>query len=343
MTSQPGTDSDMLLVRLNEYLATKETGAVARALVPLKFGWESRVYAVEVDGSPVSSQVLRLYYGADGGMTALREFRALALLHEASYPVPKPLLAEPSARPLGSPFLMMERVAGISHRSSVFNGRDESDRIFVAQFCELLARLHTLDWQRGGEAVRIETMTLDDQLRGWASIAHRFPSETAHPAFTWLVSSRTHLTEVPLAPVHWDFHHENVLVDDTGRATVIDWTQFQLTDARFDLAWTMTLLGSYAGDSAAEAIRDGYIQALPPGHVLRALPGLDWFEAAACAKRLLSVTIAFKHGAAALGMRPGAEETIAQGFGALAYVYRRWLALTDVPLLDVAELLSEHL
>lgn len=343
MTPALGADDGMLIRRLNEYLAAQGVGRRVSALNPLKLGWESRVFAAEMDGEGIPSQVLRLYFGADGGMTALREFRALTLLHELDYPVPQPRIVEPSAQPLGSPFLMMAHAAGASPKSRVFRQESEADHQFVAVFCMLLARLHTLDWQGSREAARVQKATIDEQLHGWASFAQRFPSDTAHPALNWLVEGRAQVTPLPLRPVHWDFHHENVLVDGAGRATVIDWTQFQATDARFDLAWTLTLLRSYAGEQVAETVLTGYRDALPVGHELRSLSDLAWFEAAACAKRLLSVTIALKHGAASLGMRPGAETTIAQGFGALAQVYRRWLALTGVPLDEVAELMGEHL
>ncbi len=332
-----------LVSRLTKYLAAQGAAGPVSDLTPLKLGWESRVFAARVEGAAVPSQILRLYYGADGGATALREFRGLNLLYELGYPVPQPLLVEPSARPLGSPFLMMEQAPGRSPGAQVFAQERAEDRHFVEAFCGLLARLHTLDWAHGSAPSQVQTVSIDDQLHGWALIAQRHQVATAQPALTWLTHTRAQVNPLPLALVHWDYHHENLLMDGQGQATVIDWTQFQATDARFDLAWTLTLVRSYAGDRAAARVLAGYEAALPARHALRDQDNLAWFEAAACAKRLLSVMIALKHGAAALGMRPGAEASIVQGFGALAQVYRRWLALTQVDLPDVADLLADHL
>ncbi len=48
-------------------------------------------------------------------------------------------------------------------------------------------------------------------------------------------------------PVHWDYHPGNVLLRDDSSAVVIDWTQIDVSDPRFDLAWTLLLVSSYEG------------------------------------------------------------------------------------------------
>src|SRR5690606_38132611 len=107
---------------------------------------------------------------------------------------------------------------------------------------------------------------------------------------------------VPLAMIHWDFHPANVLFDPPDHYTVIDWTQAEIGDPRFDLAWTLLLAGTQASWEAAGRIQAGTIA--QGGEVG---PELDFFMAAACLKRLYSVLISLAKGAETLGMRPSAE------------------------------------
>jgi hypothetical protein len=123
---------------------------------------------------------------------------------------------------------------------------------------------------------------------------------------------------------------------------VIDWTQFQATDIRFDLGWTLVLLASERDLETSEAVRAGYL-ARRGWDVAAVQPELNFFEAAACAKRLLSVMISLGAGADTLGMRPGAEAIMSSRFAHIAIVYKRWLALTATPLPDVEEMLVGHL
>jgi hypothetical protein len=70
---------------------------------------------------------------------------------------------------------------------------------------------------------------------------------------------------------------------------------------------------------------------------------MRFFEAAACLKRLVSVLVSMRHGADALGMRPGAETIMSSRLSRIARVYQQWLSLTATPLSDMEELLAEHL
>jgi hypothetical protein len=69
---------------------------------------------------------------------------------------------------------------------------------------------------------------------------------------------------------------------------------------------------------------------------------LDFFEAAACIKRLASVMISLGAGADAVGMRPGAEAIMSSRMPRFAVVYKRWLALTGIRLPDVETMLVGH-
>ena len=96
---------------------------------------------------------------------------------------------------------------------------------------------------------------------------------------------------------------------------MIDWTQIEVSDARFDLAWTLVLMGSMAERDYDLILQEYERQA---GEQVR---GLAWFEVAACLKRLFSVIISMDEGAEKLGMRPGAEAQMREHAGPLRGVY----------------------
>jgi aminoglycoside phosphotransferase (APT) family kinase protein len=311
-------------------------------LARISNGWESDVYAFDAPQWVAGGRVLRLYFGVNAGATALHEYRSLDLLARAGYPVPRVDLAEPSTQLLGRAFLIMERVEG---QSLGVRWRDpdpvvrEHER---ARFCALLAQLHTLEWQHLAGAEHVPSLTLAQQIASWEAYGTQFPSESLRRAIAWLYEASQAVVPQPPGLVHWDFHPENILVDSDGRAQVIDWTQFQATDTRFDLAWTLVLLASERDWETSQAVRAGYA-AQRGWDAARVQDDLRFFEAAACGKRLLSVLISLTSGADAVGMRPGAEAVIRSRLARIAIVYQRWLALTETPLPEVAEMLAGYL
>lgn len=57
--------------------------------------------------------------------------------------------------------------------------------------------------------------------------------------------------------IHGDFHPENI-VEDGERYTVIDWTNGQLGDPRYDFAWSYFLLRLYLSEQHAHHFRTAY-------------------------------------------------------------------------------------
>ena len=121
-----------------------------------------------------------------------------------------------------------------------------------------------------------------------------------------------------------------------GSATVIDWTQIQVSDPRFDLAWTLMLVGAAEGWQWRDRILAEYerLAGAP-------IQELEWFEVAACGKRLFSVVVSLAAGPEALGMRPEAVELMRQQFGALRNVYQLFMIRTGLRLREVERLLAE--
>ncbi|SCW53355.1 Phosphotransferase enzyme family protein [Paenibacillus tianmuensis] len=81
--------------------------------------------------------------------------------------------------------------------------------------------------------------------------------------------------------IHGDFNLGNIL-DNQGKYTIIDWTNAQLGDARYDLAWSSFLIHIYNGEMLASAFRNAYLahREFETEEMLR-------FEAIACLRWLL--------------------------------------------------------
>jgi aminoglycoside phosphotransferase (APT) family kinase protein len=308
----------------------------------LSTGWESDVFAFDAPAWRQGERVLRLYFGKNAGPTALHEYRALDFLARAGYPAPQVDTVEESSHALGRSFLIMHRIQG-TPMGQLWRDPDPGVRQReLERFCRLMIALHTLEWQDVEGAATVPTFTIAQQLGVWEGYAAQFLLDAFRRALDWLHRAGESVSRQPLGLAHWDFHHENILVDKENRAWVIDWTQFQATDTRFDLAWTLTLLASERDAATAAAVRAEYFR--QRGWEESEVAGeLQFFEAGACAKRLLSVLISMRAGADALGMRPGAEAIMSSRLPRFAVVYRRWLELTATSLPEIEGLLAGYL
>ncbi|MGG1516841.1 aminoglycoside phosphotransferase family protein [Paenibacillus oryzisoli] len=81
--------------------------------------------------------------------------------------------------------------------------------------------------------------------------------------------------------IHGDFNLGNIL-EENGQYTVIDWTNGQLGDSRYDLAWACLLLQIYLSESKSLTFLYKYQEEIPV-----ATEELEIFEALACLRWLL--------------------------------------------------------
>ncbi|MEK8126472.1 aminoglycoside phosphotransferase family protein [Paenibacillus filicis] len=59
--------------------------------------------------------------------------------------------------------------------------------------------------------------------------------------------------------IHGDFHGSNIVEDHDRRYTVIDWTNGQVGDPRYDLAWALILQKIYASERVADVFCSAYL------------------------------------------------------------------------------------
>ena len=313
-------------------------------LAQMNQGWESIIYAFDLlpdDQSRPLAMVLRIYPGMDAFQKSKREFDGMRTLARTGYPVPRVDYLERSDSPFKKPFLLMERIPGETLWPVLSRSRPEITRDLLKQFTSLLVRLHRLHWPPFVPQAEQDTYTdpyvfVDRWLAEVHGIADQFPDLKAfNPVMDWLEARRDQVPCSTPAPIHWDFHPNNLILGPQGNLTVIDWTQIQISDPRFDLSWTLLLAGAYEGAEVREMILEDY-QQMQGTQVEQ----LAFFDVANCLKRLGSVMLSVSAGADQMGMRPDAVEQMRHDLVSLRYVYALLQSHTGLKVDPVEQFLS---
>jgi aminoglycoside phosphotransferase (APT) family kinase protein len=315
-------------------------------------GYETDVFAfsLEADGEGFGAAqdlVLRIYAGEDTAEKATREFGVMRRLREAGYPVPQVLSLQQDSSPSGRPFVIMERIHGVSLGSLFWSASKERQQESQALLYRLIADLHRLDGSTilpdsPLAASRNPDDLLTHELSSLSALLRRLEGReppSLRAALAWLHSHGATVVCERLAVVHGDFHHNNVLLRADGAPFVIDWSNVRLADYRADLAWTWLITRLSTRDRAwsgeGEAERRLYAQLAG-----REVTHLAYFEAAACMRLLLSVLISLQFGAARQGMRPGAEALMRRDADLLRYVAFLLQERTGIAMPDLENTLS---
>ena len=315
-----------------------DTGQVSD-MENLTDGWETDIYAFRLtrDGE-TESLVLRLFSSEDGAAKSQREFAALKILHQLGYPVPHAQrLTTATNSPFGRPFFIMNRIEAGQLGESIRNLGHARDRTLLRRFCQLLADLHALDWRPHHPTIDNGPYAfIDGRLDEFTTFINQFNLSDAMPVMNWLRDRRDSLACDHLSILHGDFHPWNVLLGPDDALTVIDWSGYEIGDPRYDLAWTLVLVGSYRGDDAAAATLHDYQQTIGRDEIT----GMDAFRVMAALRRVGSMWISMKVGAERMGMRPGAEDTMREHLPAMRYAYEMVVNITGLHMPELASLLK---
>jgi aminoglycoside phosphotransferase (APT) family kinase protein len=146
--------------------------------------------------------------------------------------------------------------------------------------------LHQLDWRPFVDAVAHHHVQapygcVERSLRHMRDGLAQFSLWGFWPIVEWLEARRGTVPCRQPALVHGDFHPYNILLRPDGSAVVIDWTGFQVTDARFDLAWTLLLVGTHGSEAWAHRLLQEYER-----QTGATVQQLEWFTTFACVRRL---------------------------------------------------------
>ncbi len=178
------------------------------------------------------------------------QFRVLQCLASTPLPTPKPYWYESDPGILGTPFLVMERVAGTCPSPWGSAGRrfyaEAAERGVLPQsFTHTLATLHTLDWQAAGLSfLGVPGSGTDFALREvhkWCELI-AISQQEPHPVLVdligWLKANAPQTRRLTL--VHGAYRTGNVLIDRDRISAVLDWELQVIGDPMYDVAYVLT-------------------------------------------------------------------------------------------------------
>jgi len=319
---------------LEHYLNAKFSDKPALTILRLDKiadGWESDNHFITVEfGDEHRTRedwVWRIYSGAGNREKAILEFTSMKRLFSVGYPVPRVFLLEVDNPPIDRPFIMMEFIQGEMMWRLIDNSSKEKQKQLLNQFCRLFVQLHALDWRLFDDSMPDDApfFFIDRWLEEARGVMQRFPDLDAFPFLDWVTVRRDLFTCEQPSPTQQDFHPGNILVRPDGTAMVIDWAHFTVTDARFDLAWTLVLAHAHGWVGLRDFILKGYEQ-----HLGRPVEQIEAFETIACARRLFDLTVSLTVGAEQLGMNALAVESMRANMEPHRRVYQLFLQRTGL-------------
>ncbi|MCZ8520832.1 MULTISPECIES: phosphotransferase family protein [Paenibacillus] len=128
---------------------------------------------------------------------------------------------------------------------------------------------------------------LESVLARYDFVGYFFPGIEAYPAMKEELIRLVTIADMRMDRIiHGDFNVGNIL-EENGQYTVIDWTNGQLGDPRYDLSWALLLLRIYLSESKSLTFLYKYQEEMPV-----ATEELEIFEALACLRWLLLDRIA---------------------------------------------------
>ena len=307
-------------------------------------GWESEIFVYTLTYGTKSDRitvkrVLRLLTGA-GFEGAKGEYRTLSLLRKAGYPVPQVYELGKPGQTFGQPFIIMQYIQPGEHAYRLPQ-TPQDDQGSLKAFIALFRQLHSLDWRSYVEnpdeldPPDQPFYQFDRQLRIFSNYFSRASFNALDSALVWLSEQREKTTCERASIVHYDFHPDNILEDKDGKLYVIDWTSAEISDYRFDLAWTLTLALAYKDDVVRTMILKEYERQLG-----KSVPELEVFEAAAIIRRIGIVMLSLGNGADQIGMRPEAADAMRRDKIPLTRLYDRLKEITGLSLPEVEAFLD---
>ncbi|MFK0178895.1 phosphotransferase family protein [Streptomyces xanthochromogenes] len=234
----PGLDPEQLRAHLDRVRPGLVAGPLKARLIE---GGRSNLTYVVTDGTgqwvvrrPPLGHVLATAHDMK------REHRVISALHPTAVPVPEPVLLCEDESVLGSPFYVMEYVAGTPYRTAeqLAPLGAERTRAAVLALVDTLVELHAVD----PEAVGLGDFGrpdgfLDRQLRRWGKQLDASRNRGL-AGIDELHAALGRALPVSPAPtvVHGDYRLDNVLIGDDDRMkAVLDWEMSTLGDPLTDL------------------------------------------------------------------------------------------------------------
>lgn len=220
-----------------------------------------------------------------GSTDVFRQYHLLNILHDAGLPVPRALFGSPDEEIIGTPFILMERLAGRTFL--VWEPSQSFSLVPIEtiwhQAADALAGLHGIDcrvlladWQT--------PVSLAGEIERWAQLLRHCPdpgwAEAAQSLCSRLVGNMP--PDDRLTLVHGDYQPGNLLFDGDRLCGIIDWDLATLAHPGLDVGWLMMMSDRSAWSPdfeprttcSPQVLLKRYIMAggTPPTHI-------KWFQA----------------------------------------------------------------
>lgn len=253
--------------------------------------------SVERDGV-IDERVLRLPPAGDGLFPEYdfaKQAQVQQVLGELAFPVASPVIHEPATEWLGSPFLVMPRVAGrvLTANPSYLTGGWLVDapsalqRRLIDGFLTTLAQLHRFEIEQFEFLAPSGGTGLAGEFARWSAYLDWASGDVAPPdyltsALNWC--SKNRVDDEPRTAVCWgDVQLANVVfAEDASVAAVVDWEMCGLGPPEMDLGWFLALHGmtvaTHGGDLPGFGTRASMI-ATYEAALGREVDDLRWYEA----------------------------------------------------------------
>jgi len=252
VTSVDPSQREQVTSALAEYLrARPEHREISYVETPeqLSDGTDTFVYGFRLKsadaGSPWSAPlVLRIFRSNEDRERAERETSVQRFAADRGYPTPPILAFERDGAHLGLPFAIMQRAAGLTLLKR-FERHPLRALSLVRTMAETHAALHRLP--AAGCPIPADGWLIERRLRTLATWMGKYELPEAGRAYAWLDEHKGAVMTEERSLCHNDFHPLNIVVDDTGRAMVIDWSRADLGDRLHDVARSYVLMSLAQG------------------------------------------------------------------------------------------------
>ncbi len=306
-------------------------------------GWENDLFSLHLeykmaDKSSAEDIILKIYYGNAASHKAQKEFSALKQLSQSFFPVPRAKLLLLNNSPFGHPGIVMDKIPGHPMLHALDQSSTTIQHNLLTCFCKLYVHLHTLDWKPfASEPARYQTSRF---IQNWLLESYMFIEQlqplTFSPVMDWLQEQSKHIVCQRFSVIHGDFHLTNVWLhdDDDSTAFVVDWTGIDVSDYRFDLAWTLMLINTQRDAALSNSILLLYEQfaGQPVEHI-------EFFMVIACIRRLFDLVVSSSSGTTRLGMKPGVSGLLLEKAKHIHAVYDQLQELTGRSLPQIEKLI----
>lgn len=303
-------------------------------------GWEAFLFAFRLQLKSGESQeyILRLFPN-DGDGKAQHEFNGMQRLKRLHYPVPTVYHLHLSHQSIfKNAFFIMDFVEGGTVYSQLISDGVLNEKLLAA-YCQIMVDLHQLEWESEFDA----DFDADDPYAFIDHWLHQADSMLQHevysdfvPLVEWVKARRDLLACPRLSLTHNDFHPENVMIDGDGKLYVIDWSNWRLADYRYDLGWTLLLVGTYGSREYSSALLSLY-ESLQGNTAEQ----MNIFIAMAIGRRLRDLVSSTKGSPSDSGMLPDIAEVMRQNVSHYRACYDWLLEITNTRLLGIENLLAE--